>query len=167
MDPSFYELGYLDPHTSRAMDIGDDDSSSQGAATPLPARPTSATSNRGKAVHQGRALRDLQDYTSRYTGSSQEPSRMQSPTSDSNILLQVASTSKRPLETEADGMISLIFTALMLIYCLFSPEHAKTKEVGNIRDPRKTSCRKGTSLESRIHFSRFFEENLQVQRIAL
>ena len=167
MDPSFYELGYLDPHTSRAMDIGDDHAGSQGTATPLPPGPTSAAGSGEKVVHQGRALRDLQDYTSRYTGSSQEPSRMESPTSDLNILLQVTSTSKRPLEAEVDGMISLIFTALMLICCLLSPEHAKTKEVGNIRDPSKTSCRKRASLEPRIYFSRFFEENLQTQRIAL
>ena len=105
MDPSFYELGYLDPHTSRAMKIGDDHASFQGTATPLPPRPMSAASG-GKAVDHGRALRDLQDYASCYIDSnSQEPSRMKNPTGDSNIFLQVASTSKRPVETEADGMI--------------------------------------------------------------
>jgi hypothetical protein len=115
MDPLFYEMGYLDPHTSRAMDIGDDHARSQGTPTPLPPRPTSAARSGEKAVHQGRALRDLQDYSSCYIDSSQEPSRMKSPISDSNIFLQVASTSKRPIEAEADGMISLIFAALMLI----------------------------------------------------
>lgn len=145
MDPSFYELGHLNPDISRAMDIGDH-ASSQATVTPVPLKPTSIGE---KADHQGHALRDLQDYTSRYTDSSQELSRMKSPASDSNIMLQVASTSKRPLEADADGMRSLIFAALMLTGYL-RPSYAKTKEVGNTQDPSWTSSRKRASSESRI-----------------
>jgi len=162
MDPSFYEVGHPDPSTNRAMDIGNDHASAQGTVTPVPIKPTSAA-----GVYQGRALRDLQEYTSLYIDSNQEPSRMKSPASGSNILLQVASTSKHPLEADADGMIPLIFDASALTDCLFSPSYAKTKEVGNTGGPSKASRRKRASLESRTDFSKFFADNFPTQRITL
>ena len=41
MDPSFYELGYLDPHTSRAMDIDEDRTTRK--VLPRPSHPSLRT----------------------------------------------------------------------------------------------------------------------------
>jgi hypothetical protein len=61
---------------------------------------------------------------------------MKSPASNSNVMLQVASMLKRPLEADADGMMSLDFAALMLTGCLTQP-HVRQNE-GGWKYPRFT-----------------------------
>ena len=95
IDPLSYEERYVDPATTWDMDLGDEHASSPRTTTPVPSKPAIITRTGTEAARDGRALQDLQDYTSHYAGSSVEHSRINSPASDSNIM-QVASTSKRP-----------------------------------------------------------------------
>ncbi|KIM35907.1 hypothetical protein M413DRAFT_449530 [Hebeloma cylindrosporum] len=106
IDASLYEIGHFDPRTTRAVDVGGDRASSQDTVTPVPPNTTSEARPGGKTTHQGRALQDLQEYTSRYIDSGQEPSRVKRPANDLHDMLPVASTSKQPLEADADVVSS-------------------------------------------------------------
>jgi len=129
IDPLSYEERYIDPDAAWDLDIGDEHAGSQGATTPVPSKQVTTARIGAEAALRGRALQDLQDYTSNYVDSSLEHSHVNSPASDSNIM-QVASTSKRRPSADTDGMISPFFSsASLLTGCLFSPSYTETKEV--------------------------------------